>query len=179
MKKILAMTLLIPALSLSNTKQPASCTFKNLYGECPTHSCWARDILMHQNNTRDSRNKDEKLQNNRMIIHGGYGNGKTTLAKNIANASGSNFEEADGKTLRKYSYEQGFNHVQAVLDQAIDKSEGNGRVTVVLFDEIDEMNPAARDALRNRMDEYQDDRRLFIIATAKNMHLGEQLIPRF
>jgi putative ATPase len=74
-----------------------------------------------------------------MILHGPPGAGKTTLARLVAEASGSAFEEES-------AVQAGRAEVRAVLERARERLRG-GIKTVFFLDEIHRFNKAQQDAL--------------------------------
>jgi putative ATPase len=74
-----------------------------------------------------------------MILHGPPGTGKTTLARIVAAASGSAFEQES-------AVEAGRAEVRAVIERARERRK-MGRSTIFFLDEIHRFNKAQQDAL--------------------------------
>src|SRR6201991_2806077 len=81
-----------------------------------------------------------------MILHGPPGSGKTTLARLVAAASDSAFEEES-------AVEAGRAEVRAVIERARQRLSTNGARTVFFLDEIHRFNKAQQDALLPAVEE--------------------------
>jgi putative ATPase len=81
-----------------------------------------------------------------MILYGPPGSGKTTLARVIANTTGSAFEELSAVSAT-------VSQVREVIQRARDRLGGNGERTILFLDEIHRFNKAQQDALLPAVEE--------------------------
>src|SRR3984885_1106057 len=81
-----------------------------------------------------------------MILHGPPGSGKTTLARLIAEASGTAFEEES-------AVQAGRAEVRGVIERARQRLSAGGRRTIFFLDEIHRFNKAHQDALLPAVEE--------------------------
>ncbi len=81
-----------------------------------------------------------------MILYGPPGSGKTTLARVIANTTGSAFEELSAVSAT-------VSQVREIIQRARDRLGGNGERTILFLDEIHRFNKAQQDALLPAVEE--------------------------
>ena len=81
-----------------------------------------------------------------MVLYGPPGSGKTTLARIVAESSGSAFEELSAVAA-------GRPEVRAVIERARHRRENSGVATVLFLDEIHRFNKAQQDALLPAVEE--------------------------
>ena len=81
-----------------------------------------------------------------MVLYGPPGSGKTTLARIVAESSGSAFEELSAVAA-------GRAEVRAVIERARHRRETTANPTVLFLDEIHRFNKAQQDALLPAVEE--------------------------
>ena len=81
-----------------------------------------------------------------LILHGPPGVGKTTIARIVAERTGSEFEELSAVSAR-------VDDVRAVLQRARDRLGGNGRRTILFIDEIHRFNKAQQDSVLHAVED--------------------------
>ncbi len=81
-----------------------------------------------------------------MILWGPPGSGKTTLARLIAGATGSHFEQLSAVS-------SGVKDVRAVMAAASDRLGENGRRTILFIDEIHRFSKSQQDGLLPHVEE--------------------------
>jgi putative ATPase len=81
-----------------------------------------------------------------MVLYGPPGSGKTTLARIVAAASNSAFEEESAVNAGKAE-------VQAVIERAEERRRANDQPTIFFLDEIHRFNKAQQDALLPAVEE--------------------------
>ena len=108
--------------------------------------------------------EDDRLRS--LILYGPPGTG-TTLARIVANETGSAFEELSAVSAR-------VDDVRGVMQRARDRLGGNGQRTILFLDEIHRFNKAQQDALLPAVEEGLVT---LIGATTENPVLRGQLRP--
>jgi putative ATPase len=81
-----------------------------------------------------------------LILHGPPGVGKTTIARIVAEGTGSAFEELSAVSAR-------VDDVRAVLQRARDRLGGNGLRTILFIDEIHRFNKAQQDSVLHAVED--------------------------
>ncbi len=81
-----------------------------------------------------------------LILHGPPGVGKTTIARIVAERTGSEFEELSAVSAR-------VDDVRAVLQRARDRLGGNGHRTILFIDEIHRFNKAQQDSVLHAVED--------------------------
>lgn len=93
-----------------------------------------------------------------LLLHGGAGTGKTTLARIIINML-----HADSITLNASS-ERGIEVVRQKISDFASTQSTNKNIKIVFLDEADHLTPDAQTALRNTMETYSYNTRFIMTA---------------
>ena len=97
-----------------------------------------------------------------MILFGPPGTGKTTIARIVAQRTGSSFEELSAVDAGKAD-------VRAVTERARDRLAGDGRRTILFLDEIHRFTKAQQDSL---LPLVESGLLILIGATTESPHVG-------
>lgn len=127
---------------------------------------------------------------NRLLLYGPPGNGKTTIAKKIAEQSGAHFIYKNAPELISKYQGQSAACIKNIFDEARDHATLNFQPVVIIFDEIDTIAAnveseqraeylAALQELWNQLDVIQGDARLFFIGMTNKEELHATFKTRF
>lgn len=188
---VLLASLTLASLAFANPDQ--ECMFDGLVGSHPIKLGWLRDKLKAENKRLKTGEASQPngFFRNRLILYGPPGNGKTTVARKIADTSGSHFIELDGPSVVKQHYGDGSTNIEVLFTQAVEHADFCGQTVVIFMDEIDAIavnNDASNrtpyeEALQKlwlMLDKYKDDQRiLFVCATNHFDKLSKTFKDRF
>ncbi len=128
---------------------------------------------------------------NRLLLYGPPGNGKTTLARQIANVANCEFVHINAPSIVTKYAGSGAENIKKEMGQAFEMMAGSGRPVVIFIDEIDAIAIVGSDESRvedNKamqelwlyLDKFKYDPRYFIIcATNRYEKLSPAFVSRF
>jgi len=174
--------------SCTKTQDPVfdqEVTLDNWVGEIP------RQLKMIIYLFNKGLKRGHKLMQNRLILHGPPGNGKTTMARTLAKINGYSFCARKGSSLVNRYVGTGAAAIEELFLEAIELADDTGHPTVVFIDEIEQIaahhdekfrgeHDAALRTLWLNLDEYKEDNRVFFICATNEFHrLHPTLVDRF
>jgi shikimate kinase len=140
-----------------------------------------------QNDTGKDRSKS-RLYKNCMILHGPKGNGKTTLARNVAEQMGVKFMFYDGTTLIDGYMGGGARKIEEIFEDAIALAEKEGKRVMICIDEFDLIaaighggkGDTSRECEKTQaklwlcLDKYKNDNRIFFVGTTNKLEVFDE-----
>ena len=127
---------------------------------------------------------------NRMLLHGPSGNGKTMMVQKLAEQTGSKlFELVGSDAVNKY-VGSGSDKIKQLFEDAVRHADEKGQKAMIFIDEIDKIAGSDRDEGATReygqtettfwtqLDKYQNDNRIFFIGATNKPELLDQRIKR-
>lgn len=169
-------------------KEESICKVNGLAGKCPKEICKIIANLKKKND-REVSSIDV---DNRLLLYGPPGNGKSTIAKKISELSNSKYEFIMSSTIINRYSGVGPNKILFSVDEALKTAERTGKIVVLFFDEIDNIAKKNKDdesisehentisTLWQILDKYKDNPRVFfIVATNKFNKLEKRFVNRF
>jgi len=123
------------------------------------------DLVLTDENTRIVSKFLEKGEIPNLLFHGNAGTGKTTLAKILVN-------ELDAEHLFLNCSEVGIDAVRTTITQFSQTKSFNGKMKVVICDEIDGSSSDAQRGLRNTMEENSGYCRYILTCNFLNRVIG-------
>lgn len=170
-----------------NSTEENTCQINGMAGKFP------KEISKIINNLKMKNDRETSSINmkNRLLLYGPPGNGKSTIAKKIAELSGCKFEHHISSAIINRYIGTGSNRLSEIVDNAVRLAERTGKVVVIFFDEIDNIAKSNKDAesideyentisaLWQLLDMHKDNPRLyFIFATNKFDKLEKRFVNR-
>jgi SpoVK/Ycf46/Vps4 family AAA+-type ATPase len=129
--------------------------------------------------------------NNRYILKGPPGNGKSTLIRKIAQESGSQLFELPGPNIVKKNVGDGPDNINAIFNAAISHIMDKKQTAIIMIDEIDAIgteykedwhseHKASLQALWLNLDTYKKDPRIILMSATNCFEkLNKAFIDRF
>lgn len=115
----------------------------------------------------------DKQDAHAILIHGGTGTGKTTLAKIIANGLTEHASDIDEKNIAD---EKGIETIRTLVRSSQYKPRGKNRVFIL--DEVHALLAASQSAVLKNVEEPEHDRVVWILCTDKPHLLKPELLNR-
>ena len=152
------------------------------------------DMLNASTDNLDIDSSDLALykRQNRAILYGPPGNGKTTLVKKIKEATGSEIIELPGPMIIDKFTGEGGRKIAEAFEKATKIVNLLGGTVIIFIDEIDAISSALKDegtkaeatkitqAFWTKLDSMQEDPRILVIGATNNFNdLDKTLIDRF
>ncbi len=128
---------------------------------------------------------------NRLLLYGPPGNGKSTLAREIADAADCEFVHISAPGIVTKFQGSGSENIKKEFKKALDKVVESGRPIVMLIDEIDAIaitgkgdsasdNERALQELWQYLDKFKNDPRIFVVCTTNRFDdLNSVFLSRF
>lgn len=172
----------IAFISLPMAALDAELNLDGMVGALPAKLCWIMEQL------KDNRDLPKKV----LLLHGKPGNGKTTLARKIADYINGEFISIAGPGIVGSYVGQGAQNVADVFNAAANRViESVGKTVVIFIDEIDAIasnlktefraeHKVALQRLWLAIDEHKNDRKIFVIFATNHLDkLDKTFLDRF
>lgn len=162
-----------------------------LVGALPDKVTWLIESISQHNQALRQGKFKQPIMLGRLIIHGPPGNGKSTIAGYIAQASNAMLFTLHGPSIVGRYLGQGAETIETYFQKAIAHAEQYQQVAVIVIDEIDAIagnnntefrseHSAALQKLWLLLDDYKNDPRVCVICTTNNLDLlHKAFIDRF
>ncbi len=194
-----AKSIIIVALLLSpifcrhlcgNATATTDCAFEGMVGTLPIKLSYLCNKIKDTNRALKEGTPLPNPFKNRIILYGPPGNGKTTVARKIAQESGSELFEAAGADIVQRYFGDGARNIDNLFSDALEHVERECNTAIIFIDEIDaiaktdgenrEEHLAAIQKLWTELDKIKKDPRLtFICATNNFNKLNNAFLGRF
>lgn len=141
------------------------CNIRGLQGTYNSKICEIQSKFLYPN-LLGELNESENF----FILHGKTGNGKTTIAQNIANECDAELIEIDNIRLQ-CNTSDGLTYLESIFQQ-IELNTNAGKKTILLLDEADGINNyKIQQCLCNFLEKNRNNKNLLIIATTNYFNL--------
>ncbi len=142
-----------------------------IIGQQPDRIYWVIEALKKQDN-------GPLALPNRLILHGPPGNGKTTLARTIAQVTGWEFEFISGPSIVNPYLGEGAQKIKTTFAEAAEKWVKDGTRTIIFIDEVDAIGRAMTDPHQaaTRLEHNAATQELWVNLDAYKYHPGIFLI---
>ncbi len=166
------------------------CTFAGLAGTYPIKLQYVLNQLKEVASTLKTGSPVPPGLKNRLLLYGPPGNGKTTIARTLAEQSGCHFLYINGPEIVNKFVGQGAENIKELFNKAREHADLESKPVVIAIDEIDAFaantdseyrgeHKATCEALWGQLDQSQSDNRLFFICMTNSNELNKTLKTRF
>ncbi len=193
-KSIIILSLLSTAILSSHLRGhadvEAGCTFEGMVGSYPIKLGYFCNNIKKSNFALQNGTPLPRPFKNRMMLYGPPGNGKTTIARKIAQESASKLFELPGPTIVQRYVGQGAQNIVYHFEDAHAHVEKENNTAIIFVDEIDALAKttgegreeylAAAQQLWIELDKIKDDPRIAFIGATNNFDkLNNAFLDRF
>jgi ATP-dependent 26S proteasome regulatory subunit len=177
-------------LATTASSKQSGVTIEGLVGTFPTKVRFVINQLKDVATALHDGSALPEVFKNRLLLYGPPGNGKTTIAKKIAEQAGAaSIYKNTPELISKYQGQSALT-IKNIFDEARNHAELNFKPVVIIFDEIDTLSAnveteqraeylATLQELWHQLDIIQNDARLFFIGLTNKEELHATFKTRF
>ncbi len=166
------------------------CTFPGLAGTYPVKLQYVLNQLKEVASALKAGTPVPPGLKNRLLMYGPPGNGKTTIARTMAEQAGCHFLYINGPEIVNKYVGQGAENIKALFNEAREHADLDSKPVVIAIDEIDAFaantdsehrgeHKATCEALWGQLDQSQSDNRLFFVCMTNSSEINSILRTRF